>query len=229
MATGSRGEPRPPRHRNSSAYWQQIVDTMRGVPGAAFRFEWNPTRGGYVDLASYYPGDAYVDIVGMDVYDTEWATYPGAAAEFAAMETQPYGLDWLATFSAQHDKPMAFPEWGLGWGPSAPGSGPITASNSEVSGGDDPVFVNDMAAWISSHNVIEATFWDYGTSLVGGGQNPQTLGALGADFRPHGPRSLLVELPAVLPEVPSDLALPIVALGLFGTTALLRRRRAARS
>jgi len=167
------------------AYWRQIVDTMRAVPGANFRFEWNPTRGGSVDLASYYPGDSYVDWIGLDVYDAEWGSYPGAAAEFTNMEQQQYGLDWLAQFSAQHGKRMAFPEWGLGWGPSNNG-GPVTAASQQVSGGDDPTFVNDMAAWIASHNVVEATFWDYGTSSLGGGQNPQTLTALGHDFGPGG-------------------------------------------
>ena len=61
---------------NSTAYWLQIVNTMRSVPGAAFTFEWNPCRGGQgaVDqtmgnYANYSPGDAYVDAVAPDVYD----------------------------------------------------------------------------------------------------------------------------------------------------------------
>jgi hypothetical protein len=163
-------------------YWQQIVSTMRAVPGANFEFEWNPTRGGQVDPALYYPGDSFVNIIGLDVYDTEWASYPGAAAEFAHMESQPYGLNWLDSFAAQHGKPMSFPEWGLGWGPSALASGPVNQAGTQVSGGDDPTFVADMAHWIATHNVTEATFWDYGTSQVGGGQNPQTLAALRTVF-----------------------------------------------
>ena len=45
------------------AYWQQIVTTMRSVPGQNFTFEWNPTAGdqGVGNLANYYPGNAYVD------------------------------------------------------------------------------------------------------------------------------------------------------------------------
>ena len=34
------------------------------------------------------------------------------------------------------------------------------------SGGDDPTFINDMAQWINAHNVFNATFWDYGSSLL---------------------------------------------------------------
>ena len=58
-------------------YWRHIVDSMRSVPGAHFRFIWNPSMGdngqkdlAMGDLAAYYPGDTYVDLVGMDVYDT---------------------------------------------------------------------------------------------------------------------------------------------------------------
>lgn len=166
------------------AYWQQIVTTMRAVPGANFTFEWNPTRGdmGVGNLANYYPGDAYVDYVGLDVYDTEWGSYPGASQEFAKMETQTYGLNWLASFSAQHDKPMVFPEWGLGWGDCSASGQPITDANTQVCGGDDATFINDMSQWIASHNVFEANYWDYGTSTVDKGNNPLTAAALAKDF-----------------------------------------------
>jgi glycosyl hydrolase family 26 len=171
---------------NFVAYWQQIVDSMRSVPGANFEFEWNPTRGdmGVGNLADFYPGNNYVDMIGMDVYDIEWATYPGAQIEFTDMETQTYGLDWLASFAAANDKPITFPEWGLGWGASDNG-GPVNAPNQQVSGGDDPTFINDMAGWIASHNVLEATFWDYGTGSVASGSNPNSLAALVQDFGPE--------------------------------------------
>jgi hypothetical protein len=195
---------------NFVAYWQQIVTAMRSVSGANFQFEWNPTRGdlGVGDLADYYPGDAYVDLIGMDVYDTEWGTYPGAAAEFTSMETQPYGLDWLASFAGAHDKPITFPEWGLGWGPSDNG-GPVSAPNEQVSGGDDPVFINDMANWIATHNVLEATYWDYGSSSVAAGANPNTLAALEQDFGPGTPATVptttvpTTTVPTTVPTTPT--------------------------
>ena len=90
---------------------------MRSVPDAAFRFEWNPTVGdlGVGDLATYYPGNAYVDFIGLDVYDTAWASYPGEQAQFDKIKTETYGLNWLASFAAQQDKPIVLPERGLGW------------------------------------------------------------------------------------------------------------------
>ncbi len=161
-------------------YWRQIVTTMRSVPGAHFSFEWNPSRGdqfGAGDLGAYYPGNAYVSYVGLDVFDVEWQNYPGTAAEFSQMVNQPYGLNWLAGFSAQHHKPMVFPEWGLGWGKCS-NRKPVNVSTGAVCGGDNSVFVKSMSQWCSTHNVFEATFWNYGTSQVTVSRNPRTVGAL---------------------------------------------------
>jgi hypothetical protein len=166
------------------AYWRQIVTTMRSEPGAHFQFEWNPNRGnqGASDqavgnLADYYPGDPYVDIVGLDVYDTAWQIYPGATAEFQHIVTQPWGLSWLAAFGATHAKPLAIPELGLGWGPSAHDSGPLTGSGA-LSGGDDPTFMADIFGWVVHHNVTHVVFWDSGSSSIENGQNPSTAAAL---------------------------------------------------
>ena len=150
--------------------FRKIVSAMRSVPGADYRFEWNPDIGdlGIGDLAQYYPGDSYVDLVGLDVYDTDWGTYGGADAEFATMESEPYGLNWLATFGAAHNKPLVFPEWGLGWGTCSASGQAISAANTQVCGGDDATFIDDMAGWFASHDVAEATYWDYGTSSVDG-------------------------------------------------------------
>jgi hypothetical protein len=168
---------------NFIAYWQQIVDSMRSVPGANFKFEWNPTLGdqGVGNLANYYPGNDYVDYIGADVYDVAWASYPGADAEFTQMETETYGLNWLSSFAAQQGKPITLPEWGLGWGDGDAGQ-PVSDPGNETSGGDDPTFINDMANWIATNNVFEATFWDYGSSTVGGGSNPNSEAALVSDF-----------------------------------------------
>ncbi len=165
-------------------YFDDIVTSMRSVPGEHFTFEWNPTRGdlGVGDLADYYPGNAYVDYVGLDVYDVETQGYPGSQAEFRDMKTQRYGLDWLASFAAAHRKPIVLPEWGLGWGNCSASGQPTSPSNEPSCGGDDAAWINLMASWISSHNVSEVTYWDYGTSSVGSGHNPSTAAALSTDF-----------------------------------------------
>jgi Glycosyl hydrolase family 26/Bacterial Ig-like domain (group 3) len=164
-------------------YWQQIVNTMRSVSGQNFTFEWNPTAGdqGIGDLANYYPGNAYVDYIGLDVYDEAWGLYAGIASQWNTDLTEPYGLNWLASFAASEGKPITLPEWGLGWGPPNNG-GVLSDAGNSVGGGDDPTFINDMAQWISEHNVYEATFWQYDTSLLGQKTNPNSLAAFEADF-----------------------------------------------
>ena len=170
---------------NFVGYWRQIVTTMRTAPGANFEFVWNPSRGdngpkdqAMGNFANYYPGDSYVDMIGMDVYDSAWKVYPGAAAEFQKILTQTYGLNWLANFAAVHNKPIAIPEFGLGPGPSAPNSGPITGSG--VVTGDDPTFINDMFNWIDHHEVTYVAYWDFNSSSIENGQNPLAADALRA-------------------------------------------------
>jgi hypothetical protein len=182
-------------------YWQQIVNSMRSVPGANFKFEWNPTLGDLDvgNLASYYPGNAYVDYIGADVYDQNWANYPGAADEFSTIETETYGLNWLSLFAAQQGKPITFPEWGLGSGPGN-GGAPLAAANQEVAGGDDPTFINDMSAWIATHNVYEATFYDVGQSAVSPSTDPNSYAAIVADFG-HG-ATTTTPTPPVTPAPP---------------------------
>jgi hypothetical protein len=70
------------------------------------RIVWNPQGFGAPDVAgnsaqAYYPGDAYVDVVGDDLYDLHG-----------------HGATWAAAaklYNAHPSKPFAFPEWGL-WG-----------------------------------------------------------------------------------------------------------------
>ncbi|HTU39652.1 MAG TPA: glycosyl hydrolase [Acidimicrobiales bacterium] len=167
------------------AYWRHIVTAMRSVPGAHFTFEWNPSRGdlGVGNLAAFYPGNKYVDYIGLDVFDVEWQSYPGAKAEFANIQTGPYGLNWLAAFSKQHNKPMVFPEWGLGWGQSHNGAA-LTGSGA-VGGGDNRVFITDMTHWFATHRVFEATYWDFGSSSVAGSKNQSVRLAFARNAAPQ--------------------------------------------
>jgi hypothetical protein len=70
------------------------------------RIVWNPQGFGAPNLPAnsaqaYYPGDAYVDVVGDDLYDIR-----GHGATWTAAE---------ALYKAHPTKAFAFPEWGL-WG-----------------------------------------------------------------------------------------------------------------
>ncbi|HUR18798.1 MAG TPA: glycosyl hydrolase [Acidimicrobiales bacterium] len=131
-------------------YWRRVVTAMRSVPGANFRFTWNPTLGRlYVAPDSAYPGDAYVDYIGLDAYDGGATQYPDAAARWNWFATQAYGLNWHAAFAAAHGKQMTYDEWGV-WAVDGPGGG----------GGDSPYFITSMKAWITNNNVAYANFWE---------------------------------------------------------------------
>jgi hypothetical protein len=125
----------------------------------------------------------------MDVYDTAWNHYSGEAAEFHTMLTQTWGLDWLASFAAEHKKPLAIPELGLGpFGPSAGDGRPFTGSGN-VGGGDDPTFINDMFEWIAHHHVAFVSYWDYQESTIQNGENPQSAQVLRQALTVLGTRS----------------------------------------
>ncbi len=133
--------------------WRHAVDAMRSVPGQHFRFLWTvfPGTGAAIDA---WPGAAYVDLVGTDVYD--WyggphGTYPRTAsgqldhdAKWQQILTQSGGLNWLARLSQLTGKPIAIPEWGLDF--------------HSFGGQDDPAFITRMLAWLHSHHAI-GVYW----------------------------------------------------------------------
>ncbi len=133
--------------------WRHAVDAMRSVPGQHFRFLWTvyPNSAAAIDA---WPGAAYVDLVGTDIYD--WyggpnATYPHTAsgqldhdARWREILTQPGGLDWLAQLSRLTGKPAAIPEWGLDF--------------QSFGGQDDPAFITRMLAWMQAHHAI-GVYW----------------------------------------------------------------------
>jgi beta-mannanase len=137
------------------AYWRQIVTTMRSVQGAHFLFEWNPAAGSYAMAPpSAYPGDNYVDLIGLDVYDN----VPGSPSQKARWQTlldEPFGLNWVLGFAQDHGKPVTLPEWGLGYPPDG--------------AGDDPYFITKMAQFIAANpQIVSALYWNYGTSQLSG-------------------------------------------------------------
>lgn len=129
--------------------WRRIVDSMRGVAGAQFRFDWCVGWGqGKVDPAEVYPGDDVVDIIGMDIYNTTWN--PRTPQERWRIKSEgAFGLHWQRAFARAHGKPMSYPEWGTGLRPDGRG------------GGDDPLFIERMAAWIRSNDVAYHNYWDF--------------------------------------------------------------------
>jgi len=125
-----------------NSYFARTVTVMRSVPGAAFTFDWNPLAGieggsSLTTFDSFYPGDAYVDVIGLDNYDIKWGDSTSTPAQrWSWMLSRPLGLNDHAAFAAAHNKPMSFPEWGL-----------YAAGTSMGGGGDNPYYIAQMASW----------------------------------------------------------------------------------
>lgn len=100
----SEGYKKDPKRNTAAdwvAYWKYVVDRFRkaGVTNVAWVWCVNGDRSGGKDWPDYYPGDAYVDWLGIDVYS---ARNPKQVfAEFVGM----YG---------KTGKPIMLPEFGTG-------------------------------------------------------------------------------------------------------------------
>lgn len=119
-------------------YWNRVVTTMRSVPGQKFRFDFTPSRGrDAVPWTQCYPGDATVDIVGMDSYDQP------TGLSFGEQVREPYGLQQHVDFAKAHGKPISYPEWGL------------------FRNGDNAEYMKRMLTWIDEHKPLYNTLTDY--------------------------------------------------------------------
>lgn len=160
----------------------QIVEGMRSVRGQHFLFDWN-VNAGYrvIPLADFYPGNAYVDIVGIDAYDSSPALdLPpvGTAARWHDLISEPLGLEAVYRFARAHGKPLSIPEWG-------------TLSGSQA--GDDPTYVAAMGHFVATGDIAYESWFDAtgnGVMALTPDSAPKSLAAYIAEF---GPGSHLAE------------------------------------
>ncbi len=139
--------------REFIAYWQHIVTLMRAIaPG--LQFDWNVYNGaGAVEATEAYPGNAYVDDIGVDIYDAgRGVSTP--SARWKQIVTKSYGLNFWENFASQNGKPLTIPEWGLSTGANG--------------GGDDPYFITQMYNWMRANHVGFEAYFDYQGSLTSG-------------------------------------------------------------
>ena len=158
-----------------AAYWRQIVTTMRSVTGAKFTFDWNVAVGtSSWDATLAWPGDAYVDSVGQDVYDQKWGdTTATPAVRWNALVNGAgkfrQGMAFWANFATAHGKPVSFAEWAL-----------VAAGASMAAGGegkDDPYYIQKMHDWFATHPTAFEIYFDRtagdGDHQLNGGKFPQ--------------------------------------------------------
>ena len=142
---------------NYAAFFRNVVEAMRGGDeDSNFEFVWNPRVGeSEMDSTKAYPGDEYVDYIGLDIFDrSEKYPYPTPCDESCRREVQAevwqekltgstgtggghgQGLRFWSDFARKHGKPLAVTDWGV---IEEPGAG---------SGGDNPYFVEKMHEFI---------------------------------------------------------------------------------
>jgi hypothetical protein len=82
-----------------------------------------------------YPGDAYVDIIGIDNYDHYPWSPTRAAFDYTARRAE--GLSWLFSFAREHGKLFSVGEWGV-----------VPAGDA---GRENPSYVKWMHEWFAAH------------------------------------------------------------------------------
>jgi hypothetical protein len=147
---------RPGGAKNFIAFWRQIVTTMNSVPGAHFKYDWCANAGSayikagkQLNAASAWPGDNYVNYVGLDVFDQSWGAWrKDPVKRWNEYVNQHDGMAWQASFATAHHKQISFPEWGL-----------VDRMDGH-GGGDNPYFITQMYNWIQSHDVAYHIYFE---------------------------------------------------------------------
>ncbi len=135
------------RERAFVGAFRHFVDSFRAVSDR-FLFEWNMNLDGNMEPEAAYPGDAHVDVIGMDFYwNPRWtSTDPVRAWDW--MLNHRRGLRWHQDFAASHRKPTAYSEWG------------VTTDDAEP-------YLERAKAWFDSHEVLFHTYWDSDSAYPG--------------------------------------------------------------
>jgi len=125
-----------------AAFQRAVTDIRSTCPGV--KVCWNPNLGthGAYNWTSTYPGDSYVDYIGIDVYDFY---DPNGFSDFNGRGP---GVDEIRNMAVAHSKLECIPEWGL-------------EASSNAGHDDDPNFIQSMYNWVTaSSNVAFTGVWN---------------------------------------------------------------------
>lgn len=134
--------------------WVKCFDNevvgLRLAPGEHFLIDWNPNSCAYnLGFSRIYPGNAYVNIMGIDLYDAS-CNAPKTKYSFAKLASEPAGLSSFEAFAAAHKKPMSLPEWGL----------------STIPSGDDPLFIDGIGLAFDTRDFAFESYFDYSSKKI---------------------------------------------------------------
>ncbi|WP_245234178.1 glycoside hydrolase family 26 protein [Mycobacterium sp. PS03-16] len=121
------------------AAWRHVHDLFGRRGATAVRWIWSPDAGRHTEhpLADWYPGDDYVDVVGIDGYNwgttLQWSAWASPGEIFEATVTQVRALT---------GKPMMIAEVGCAG-----------------EGGDKAHWIGEFVDWVSAQDDIDAFIW----------------------------------------------------------------------
>lgn len=113
-----------------------------------FRIVFNPNLGDGqtgIEAEDVWPGDDYVDVVGVDAYDW-WPAY-NSDANWQLHFAGSHGLNFWMTYARAHGKKFALPEWAV-------------VDADPQAGGDDPRYVDYMYTYLRD-NAGEVAYESY--------------------------------------------------------------------
>lgn len=154
------------------AAWQHVVTVMRGVSGTSgLKFDWCPDLcPGCADPVPAYPGDAYVNVVGLDFYDT--SDTGDAAADWNNAVNCFRCLSWQVSFAQSHGKYLSLPEWGVGY------------ANNKLDDQHGAYFVTQTAAWMRTYNYLYFDYWNTNEAYCAVISGPANGGVCPAGYAP---------------------------------------------
>ena len=165
------------------AAFRHVATLFRAVDDR-FRVEWNQNysnkdaAGVFYDLDAIYPGDGFVDVVGVDAYNVaRFSGQDDPVTAWAYKANAPFGLNWFASYAAAHGKPLALTEWGI---------------DSDNFG----YYVEKLAEFARTNNVVYANYWNAdartnGNDTLTDGSKPATAAAVAEAFGAEGNATLL--------------------------------------
>lgn len=139
--------------------WRRYYALVQvNFPGA--KLVWCPNAGTMwnYDVRDLWPGDRYVDVVGVDAYNRDpWVNDAKSFTDkinAVNRDGSPLGIESWRTFAQSHGKPLAVPEWAS------------ASVQNGGGGGDAPVFMQLFHEWLSQHggssagNVLYEVFFN---------------------------------------------------------------------
>ena len=134
----------PVEQRNWVKCFDNEVTGLRLATGEHFLIDWNPNACKYnLPYSRLYPGNSYVDIMGLDLYDVGCLA-PSKSYSFVNLANEPAGLSSFESFAIAHKKPMSLPEWGL----------------STIPSGDDPKYIDGIGSSFDSKDFAFESYFD---------------------------------------------------------------------